>query len=328
MAKKKTVEAVVQQEIKEEKVAKKTSKKVEVAAPKSVKKIDTAVEEKTKAKSKTENSKKSAEKVEEPIVVVKEIKEAPKSSKKKDVKIEESKPEPVIEEVKQKKSSKKEIVTETPLKEEKKSVSKKEITSKDEKKSVSKKEIANDIVKDDNRIEIVLEPLKPRPEPKPRPVVVEEIKPLIREPQPNDPDYTGPKYSDEVLEEFRLRIMDVRVESMEELRMLRERLEDYTNYDFAEESMIYSMHMAEQGPEALEQEKTYAQVQRISEYIKKLDDALNRIKDKSYGICRVCKCLIAKERLMAVPITTLSASHKIHKRCPEDGIDRIEPVKK
>ncbi len=136
------------------------------------------------------------------------------------------------------------------------------------------------------------------------------------------------RYSDEDLEMFKKVIDESRREAMDELRMLKERLEDLTNYDFAEESMIYSMHMAEQGSEAMEKEKTYAQIQRIHEYIKKLDDALARIKDKTYGICRVCGCLIAKERLMAVPITTLSASYKIHQKCPEDGIDRIEPLKK
>ena len=136
------------------------------------------------------------------------------------------------------------------------------------------------------------------------------------------------RYPDEDLEMFKKVIDESRREAMDELRMLKERLEDLTNYDFAEESMIYSMHMAEQGSEAMEKEKTYAQIQRIHEYIKKLDDALGRIKDKTYGICRVCGCLIAKERLMAVPITTLSASYKIHQKCPDDGIDRIEPLKK
>ncbi len=127
---------------------------------------------------------------------------------------------------------------------------------------------------------------------------------------------------------FKERILVVRKEALEELIMLRERLDDLTNYDYAEESMIYSMHMAEQGSEAMEKEKTYAQIQRINEYIKKLDDSLERIKEKTYGVCRVCGCLIAKERLMAVPITTLSASYKIQKKCPEDGVDRIEPLKR
>ena len=64
----------------------------------------------------------------------------------------------------------------------------------------------------------------------------------------------------------------------------------------------------------------------MTDHLRKLDEALQRIEGKTYGICRVCNCLIAKERLLAVPITTLSAAYKIHKRCPEDGIDRIEPV--
>ena len=133
------------------------------------------------------------------------------------------------------------------------------------------------------------------------------------------------RYKAADLVEFKERISVVRKEAIEELRMLKEKLDDLTNYDFAEESMIYSMHMAEQGSEAFEKEKTYAQIQRINEYIKKLDDALLRIKDKSYGVCRVCGCLVAKQRLLAVPITTLSASYKIQKKCPEDGIDRIQP---
>jgi RNA polymerase-binding transcription factor DksA len=135
------------------------------------------------------------------------------------------------------------------------------------------------------------------------------------------------RYSDEDLDMFAEVVNQAKVEAMEEMRMLKERLDDLTSFDMADESMVYSMHMAEQGSEAQEKEKTYAQIQRIHEYIKKLDEALDRIRNKTYGICRVCNCLIAKERLLAVPVTTLSASYKIHQRCPEDGIDKIEPVR-
>ncbi|MCK5742703.1 MAG: hypothetical protein KAH48_10830, partial [Chlorobi bacterium] len=164
----------------------------------------------------------------------------------------------------------------------------------------------------------------------PKKKVVKKPKKLVKEekilvPNARTPDMPKVRYKAADLVEFKARIGVVRKEAIEELRMLKERLDDLTNYDFAEESMIYSMHMAEQGSEAFEKEKTYAQIQRINEYIKKLDDALLRIKDKSYGVCRVCGCLVAKQRLLAVPITTLSASYKIQKKCPEDGIDRIQP---
>lgn len=135
------------------------------------------------------------------------------------------------------------------------------------------------------------------------------------------------RYSDEDLEMFRSVIEMNRMEAVDELRMLKERLDDLNKNTSIEDNMAYSDHMAEHGAEALEKEKTYAQLQRVTEYIQKLNDALSRIDDKTYGICRVCNCLIAKERLLAVPITTLSASYKIHQRCPEDGIDRIEARK-
>lgn len=133
----------------------------------------------------------------------------------------------------------------------------------------------------------------------------------------------GLKYPDKDLAFFRANIEKAKEDATEELRMLRERLEDLTSSENNEDSAIYSMHMAEQGSEAVEKEKTYAQIQRIQDYLRKLDESILRIDDKSYGICRMCGILIAKARLLAVPITTLSASYKIHQRCPEDGVDRI-----
>ena len=131
------------------------------------------------------------------------------------------------------------------------------------------------------------------------------------------------KYSDSDLKMFKQHILNIKEDALDEMRMLRERLEDLTNAELASESMIYSVHMAEQGSEALEKEKTYAQMNRIIDYIKKLDDALKRIEDKTYGICKECNILIAKARLLAVPITSQSASFKIHGRCPENGVDII-----
>lgn len=125
---------------------------------------------------------------------------------------------------------------------------------------------------------------------------------------------------------FRQIILAERHKTVEELRLLRERLEDLNAFNYIEEGGIFALHPAEQGAEAWERERTYAQIQRLMGYLQKLDEALKRIEDKTYGICRKCGILIAKERLMAVPITTLSASWKIHRRCPEDGIDRIIPL--
>ncbi|MBX3044482.1 MAG: hypothetical protein KIT33_10945 [Candidatus Kapabacteria bacterium] len=198
-------------------------------------------------------------------------------------------------------------------------VTKKETTSKSDeaKKKIAKKDTAK---KEEPKVESPIAEIKeatPKKTKTPDPVKTE-----LTEPPKFDV-----RYSDEDLEMFAGVINEAKSEALDELRMLKERLEDLTSFDSAEESMIYSMHMAEQGSEAQEKEKTYAQIQRISEHIKKLEDAMERIRNKSYGICRVCGCLIAKERLLAVPVTTLSASYKIHSKCPEDGLDKIEPFR-
>lgn len=173
---------------------------------------------------------------------------------------------------------------------------------------------------EDNIAVEVVEKKRGRPKKEVVEVIESEIVP-VEETIVLDPNM---RYSDEELEEFRVVILDSKFETLDELQMLKERLDDLTNFDSAEESMIYSMHMAEQGSEAAEKEKTYAQIQRINEYLMKLEEALVRINNKTYGICKMCNIKIAKERLMAVPITTLSASYKIHKVCPTDGIDKIE----
>lgn len=137
--------------------------------------------------------------------------------------------------------------------------------------------------------------------------------------------YPAVRYSDEDLEMFRQHIEKIRAQTLEEFLMLKDRLEDMNNEEMGTETSAYSVHMAEEGSNTQEKEKLFTQIQRLSDYLKKLDEALERIKHKTYGICRVCGILIAKERLLAVPITTLSASYKIHKKCPPDGIDRIHP---
>lgn len=136
------------------------------------------------------------------------------------------------------------------------------------------------------------------------------------------PDWTA----DEV-EAFRKNIEFAKTEALDEIEMLKERLDDLNDHSGADETMTYGMHMGDQGNEALEMEKAYAQMQRINDYLKKLDEALDRLDHGTYGVCRECNIKIAKERLLAVPITTLSASFKIHGACPEDGVDKIEPNK-
>ncbi len=73
----------------------------------------------------------------------------------------------------------------------------------------------------------------------------------------------------------------------------------------------YSFHMADQGTDAQEREKAFMFYAREEKYLKQLDDAFERIKLGTFGICRVCGKDIGRERLEAVPTTTICYDCKI-----------------
>jgi len=72
--------------------------------------------------------------------------------------------------------------------------------------------------------------------------------------------------------------------------------------------------MADAGTDAQEREKTYMLFNRTRKFVKYLDDALNRIDNKTYGVCKVTGNKIAKGRLEAVPHTQLSIDAKLKRR--------------
>jgi len=71
-----------------------------------------------------------------------------------------------------------------------------------------------------------------------------------------------------------------------------------------------SFKMMEDGSETLSREETAALATRQQKFIRHLEEALIRIKNKTYGVCRVTGQLIRKERLMLVPHATLSIAAK------------------
>ena len=67
----------------------------------------------------------------------------------------------------------------------------------------------------------------------------------------------------------------------------------------------YSFHMADQGTDAMEREKAFLFASRDEKYLKQIEAAYARISEGSFGICRSCQKEISKERLEAVPTTTI-----------------------
>ena len=118
-------------------------------------------------------------------------------------------------------------------------------------------------------------------------------------------------YGKKDLEHFKRIIMEKRDEIIEQLQNLKEQMLDPTTGEYINENSPYSLHMAEQGTDAMEREKTFLYAQRENKFLGYLEDALKRIDAGTYGICVECievpqnlcgTCpLIPKERLEAVP---------------------------
>jgi RNA polymerase-binding protein DksA len=115
-------------------------------------------------------------------------------------------------------------------------------------------------------------------------------------------------FSDEELEHFRELLLQRRREARDEIEQMREQIDQAKEQ--AGDNSAYGVHMADAGTDAMEREKLHLMIARQQKYIGYLDRALERIKNKTYGICRVTGEPIAKERLEAVPHTEISIEAK------------------
>ncbi|MBK9146885.1 MAG: TraR/DksA family transcriptional regulator [Flavobacteriales bacterium] len=116
------------------------------------------------------------------------------------------------------------------------------------------------------------------------------------------------RYSDPELEEFREIIMKKLDEARKDYDLLKQTLANTDNNGTDDTSP--SFKMIEDGSETLSREETAQLAARQEKFIKHLEDALLRIRNKTYGICRVTGRLISKERLRLVPHATLSIEAK------------------
>ena len=119
--------------------------------------------------------------------------------------------------------------------------------------------------------------------------------------------------SDEELEYFRQLILQKRDEASEEI----ERWKSYLSNDNREEldsDSGYSFHLADSASVGTDREHAYMMMDRQQKLIGYLDRALERIKNKTYGICRETGKPINKERLEAIPHTEISVEAKLRSK--------------
>jgi RNA polymerase-binding transcription factor DksA len=123
-------------------------------------------------------------------------------------------------------------------------------------------------------------------------------------------DLQKKRYSDEELEEFRQIIMEKLVKAREDLKMLTDAYTHANEHDTNDTSPTFKV--LEEGYQVLSKEENSRLAARQQKFINSLENALIRIENKSYGICRVTGKLISKERLRSVPHATLSIDAKLN----------------
>jgi DnaK suppressor protein len=116
------------------------------------------------------------------------------------------------------------------------------------------------------------------------------------------------RYSDGDLDEFKELILDKIQSAERDLKRLRDSITQGAGNGTND---TYSAFKAfEEGSETLSKESNSLLAQRQDKFIRDLKNALIRIENKTYGICRVTGKLIKKERLLLVPHATLSIEAK------------------
>lgn len=116
------------------------------------------------------------------------------------------------------------------------------------------------------------------------------------------------KYSDTDLEEFRGIILAKIAHAQEDLDILRGSFKNDRNNGTEDTSPTFKAF--EEGSETMSKEANVQLAIRQEKFIRDLNNALSRIENKTYGICRVTGKLIQKERLKLVPHATLSIEAK------------------
>ncbi|MCB0594012.1 MAG: TraR/DksA C4-type zinc finger protein [Lewinellaceae bacterium] len=112
------------------------------------------------------------------------------------------------------------------------------------------------------------------------------------------------RYSDEELEEFRLLIEKKLELAQEQLQFYLDQLSELADNPDAKVKGL------DDGIGTVESERLTSMAGRQRRHIQHLENALIRIRNKAYGVCRVTGKLISKERLKAVPHATLSIEAK------------------
>jgi len=116
------------------------------------------------------------------------------------------------------------------------------------------------------------------------------------------------RYSDKDLAEFKVLIQEKIQKAIHDLDLIKSAYMNDLNNGTDDTSPTFKAF--EEGSETMSKEANSQLAIRQEKFIRDLKNAIIRIENKTYGICRVTGKLIGKERLKLVPHATLSIEAK------------------
>ena len=116
------------------------------------------------------------------------------------------------------------------------------------------------------------------------------------------------RYPDKDLEKFRMLIEEKIAKAQHDLELIRSAYMNDGNNGTDDTSPTFKAF--EEGSETMSKEANTQLALRQEKFIRDLKNALIRIENKTYGLCRVTGNLIDKKRLFLVPHATLSIEAK------------------
>ena len=116
------------------------------------------------------------------------------------------------------------------------------------------------------------------------------------------------RYPDKDLEKFRVLIEEKIAKAQHDLELIRSAYMNDGNNGTDDTSPTFTAF--EEGSETMSKEANTQLAIRQEKFIRDLKNALIRIENKTYGVCRVTGKLINAERLQLVPHATLSIEAK------------------
>jgi len=116
------------------------------------------------------------------------------------------------------------------------------------------------------------------------------------------------RYSQKELDEFKKIILEKLEEAKTDLELLKAQMSHKDDHGTDDTSPTFKL--MEDGSDVLSREEINQLAGRQQKFIQNLENALVRIENGTYGVCRVTGKLISKERLRVVPHATLSIEAK------------------